>query len=125
MTIGNNALQDRRVLILEDDYYLATDLQAALEKAGATVIGPFGDPAEAELALLDAQPDCAFIDVNLGEGPSFDVPRALSKHDVPFAFVTGYDQGTIPSEFSHVLRFEKPISAEQVVQATTGMLNRA
>ncbi|EQB04251.1 hypothetical protein L288_14325 [Sphingobium quisquiliarum P25] len=115
-------LEGARVLVVEDDYFLATDLQTALEAAGATVVGPFGDASEAERALLAARPDCAFVDVNLGHGPSFDLPRALAREDVPFAFVTGYDPGIIPDEFAGVTRFEKPMSATKVVQAMAHML---
>lgn len=122
MNRDHTHLTNKRVLVLEDDYYLASDLQVAIERAGATVIGPFGDAAEAEQALTEDQPDCAFIDVNLGQGPTFDVPRALAQRDVPFAFVTGYDQGTIPEEFSDVARFEKPVAAERIVQGLARML---
>ena len=124
MTHDPTSLRDKRVLILEDDYYLATDLQAAIERAGAIVIGPFGDVAEAEQALIKVQPDCAFVDVNLGQGPTFVIPRALVRRDVPFAFVTGYDEGTIPAEFSDAMRFQKPVVAERVVQGLARMLNR-
>lgn len=123
MTSYQTSLRDKRVLVLEDDYYLATDLQAALEKAGAMVVGPFCDVVDAEQALIDATPDGAFIDVNLGEGPSFDMPRALAQRQVPFAFVTGYDQVTIPQEFSGVPRFEKPVAAERVVRAMAQLLD--
>ena len=71
-----------RVLVLEDDYYQATDLQAALEGAGATVIGPFGNEADATVAAAGERLDCAFIDVNLGAGPSFAVPLALAARSV-------------------------------------------
>ncbi len=118
------SLQDAQVLVLEDDYYLACDLQDALEAAGATVLGPFSDAAEAQASLAGRPPDCAFVDVNLGEGPSYALPRTLSKLAVPFAFITGYDSRAIPEEFDGVDRFEKPVGARQVVQAATRLLRR-
>jgi two-component SAPR family response regulator len=105
-----------RMLILEDDYYLATDMQSALEAAGVIVIGPFGDEAEASSVLADVEPDCAFIDVNLGHGPSFVIPLALTERAVPFAFVTGYDAETIPARFVNVPRIEKPVDAGKLLQ---------
>lgn len=117
-------LRDARILVLEDDYYLATDLQYALEKAGATVVGPFSDEAAAARSLASARPDCAFVDVNLGRGPTFGVPRALASRSVPFAFVTGYDAGTIPEEFKAVTRFEKPVDLRKVVQTAAWMFRR-
>jgi len=122
MTLNGDSLRDMRVLVLEDDYYLATDLQDALEAAGATVIGPFGSADEAEQALAEGAPDCAFIDVNLGDGPSFEMPRALAGRGVPFAFVTGYDAGAIPDEFAGVARFEKPIEPKRAVETMARLL---
>lgn len=113
------------VLILEDDYYLATDLQQVLEQAGATVVGPFPDVEGASQSLGDARPDCAFVDVNLGDGPSFEVPSALTRLAIPFAFVTGYDAGTIPSEFDTVVRLEKPVNARDVTRVALDMLGRS
>jgi DNA-binding response OmpR family regulator len=115
-------LHNSKVLVLEDDYYLATDLQKALEAAGAQVIGPFPDAESATRALAELRPDCALLDVNLGKGPSFELPRALTDAAVPFAFVTGYDRETIPAEFAHVVRLEKPLAPGKVVEAITHLL---
>lgn len=110
------------VLVLEDDYYLASDLEEALAAAGATVVGPFADEASARRALDEALPGCAIVDVNLGQGPSFALPRALAARAVPFAFVTGYDRAVIPSEFAGAERMEKPVSQPDVVRAAARML---
>ena len=122
MTDGTG-LTDARILVLEDDYYLATDLQAALEAAGAVVIGPFSDEAEADRAIATALPDCAFLDLNLGGGPTFALPRALMRQGVPFAFVTGYDAEAIPAEFDGVERIEKPIDTRKLARAAAFMLS--
>jgi DNA-binding NarL/FixJ family response regulator len=117
-----HSLRNAQVLVAEDDFYLASDLQAALEDEGATVIGPFADEADAGRALTEVQPDCAFVDVNLGQGPSFELARTLSEQAVPFAFVTGYDRSTIPEEFASVVRFEKPVDVRRVVRMLAIML---
>jgi CheY-like chemotaxis protein len=84
------------VLVVEDDYYLATDAQIALAKAGATVVGPSARTDEG-LSLLDQRrPDCAVLDINLGSGPCFVLARELRTRSVPFVFVTGYDASIIP-----------------------------
>jgi DNA-binding response OmpR family regulator len=109
-------LRDVRVLVLEDDYYLATDLQVALEAAGAHVIGPFADAVDASQALAADQPDCALVDLNLGRGISFELPHQLAQRSVPFAFVTGYDRDAIPEEFTETIRVEKPIAPHKVAE---------
>lgn len=117
-----HALPGVQVLVVEDSYYLASDIQRALEAADATVIGPFGTEADAMRALAGREPDCAFVDVNLGNGPCFQVPRALIGRGVPFVFVTGYDASTIPDEFANVPRCEKPIDAPKIVETAVWLL---
>ena len=74
---NDRPLHGKRVLVLEDDYYLATDAQALLEGAGARVVGPFGRTCR-EADIPDAAAlDAAIVDINLGRGPSFDFARLL------------------------------------------------
>lgn len=120
--MGKTNLAKARVLLLEDDYYLATDLQNALEEAGARVVGPFADAHGAAEALAADPPDCALIDLNLGQGMNFDVPRELARRAIPFAFVTGYDRAAIPEEFVATVRVEKPLAAQQAANIAGQLL---
>lgn len=107
-------LTGRRVLVLEDLFYLAMDVRSILQKAGADVIGPFATAKEAMSGLEQQSPDCALLDVNLGEGASFDVARALRTRGTPFVFFTGYDASALPPEFADVPRLEKPVDARRL-----------
>lgn len=122
---GPQILAGARVLVLEDDYYLASDLQDAIEKAGATVIGPCPDVRDALRLIAQDRPDCAILDVNLGQGPSFDLPRELSRQGVPFAFVTGYDAGVFPREFAGAERIEKPVSSRKIASVAARLIQKA
>lgn len=109
-------LAGRKVLIVEDEFYLATEIAEQVERAGGIVLGPFRD-ASASLEHLDAGPDCAVVAINLGQGPSFMVAEALQRHGVPFLFLTGYDAAMIPPQFAHVERIEKPANTSRVIDA--------
>ncbi len=109
-------LTGAKILILEDDYYQADDLQSTLEHAGATIVGPFCEEQEACAAVAAESLDLAFIDVNLGRGPSFAVAHDLAERAVPFVFVTGYDAGVIPDTFRGVSRLEKPVDARMALR---------
>lgn len=117
-----STLQNVRILVLEDDYYLATDLQAALEAAGAQVVGPFADPTDAAQALGAEPPDCALVDLNLGRGIDFELPLELARLTIPFAFVTGYDRDAIPDTFSETIRVEKPVAPHRIVEIVQKLL---
>ena len=103
------------VLVVEDDYYLASDEKAALERAGARVVGPCGDADEAAGLASSERVDCAVVDVNLGEGPSFALARSLQLRGVPFVFVTGYDQALVRPELCVAQRLEKPIRESDLI----------
>ena len=108
------------VLILEDDYYLADDAAQALQEAGATVLGPCSDAAEA-IALADRKkPGCALVDVNLGRGPNFAPARALLARGVSIIFVTGYDEDVIPEDLRNLPCVNKPVGAVRLVAAVGG-----
>lgn len=103
-----------KILIVEDEFYLAMDISEEIEQAGGTVLGPCRDIA-ASMIQLEAGPDVAVVDINLGEGPSFEIARALEERGVPFVFLTGYDAATIPPEFAHVESVNKPADAARVI----------
>lgn len=105
---NNSALQGRRFLVIEDDYYLASDEAAALQNAGATVVACTGNAHDAQSLIAEEAIDYALVDINLGSGPEFETARSLRDHQIPFLFTTGYDAAAIPQEFKDVPRLEKP-----------------
>lgn len=114
-------LSGKRVLVVEDDYFLAVDAQRALQSVGAEVVGPFPHEADAMTAIEADGLRAALVDINLGEGPAFNTAKALRAAGVPFIFLTGYDQGVIPAEFADVPRFEKPVELSKVIHAVAEM----
>lgn len=116
----DSQLAHKRVLVVEDDYLVAMDLVRALERAGAQVIGP-APAVDAALSALDASPDGAILDINLGGEMAFPVADALLERGVPFVFATGYDAQVIPPRFVHVKRCEKPMASEQICAALFGI----
>ena len=114
-------LVGKRILILEDDFYLAREEHSLLEQAGAAVVGPFGTAFRIEKLSDLGNLDGAAMDINLGRGPSFDVAQALKQRGVPFVFVTGYDAAIIPTELDDVERVEKPIRPRRFLAAVLKM----
>jgi DNA-binding NtrC family response regulator len=108
-------LSGMRVLVVEDEYYIADDLRRSLSGAGAKIIGPVGSVAQAEAALEKGNFDCAVLDLNLhGENAAL-VADELKIMGIAFAIATGYGSGAIPARHNDVPRLEKPFDALQVV----------
>ena len=109
-------LQGCRVLVVEDEYFLADDLRSELEAHGASVIGPVGNLPDALAEVERDGFDVAIIDINLHDEPAFVLADKLVRQNVPFFFTTGYGQDAIPSRFDNVVRWEKPYVTRQVAE---------
>lgn len=115
------ALAGRRLLVVEDEYFLAADLAQALSADGAEIIGPAAS-VDAALDLLDDtdQLDGAVVDLNLQGEMAFPVADALKERNIPFVFSTGYDQSAIPPRYGDTPRCEKPVKATAIARALFG-----
>lgn len=110
-------LTGSRILIVEDEYFLADDARSTLAGMGAEVVGPVPTASEAS-ALIDADRgiDCVLLDVNLRGEMAFGVADALHARGVPFAFVTGYDASALPDRFSDTPTLGKPVQPERLIE---------
>jgi DNA-binding NtrC family response regulator len=76
--MADQRLENCRIMVVEDEYYLAMELEHELGEAGAVVVGPVSS-VEAALSLLDQSPSLAgaMLDVNLGGEKVFPVADKL------------------------------------------------
>ncbi|GJE41523.1 response regulator [Methylobacterium soli] len=118
MTSTTNPLAGRRVLVVEDEYFIADDLRRHFEERGAEVLGPVPRVEDA-LALIaaTAEIDAAVLDVNLQDEMVYPVADALQARGVPFLFATGYEKTAIPARFADVRHCEKPFEPERIAGA--------
>ena len=114
-------LDGLRILLVEDDFYLATDAAMTIEGAGGHVVGPFATAKDARDALDANGADLAIIDINLGSGPTFDLARHLEMVGLPFLIATGYDREIIPDDLKRVMRLEKPFRSDELISAAAGV----
>lgn len=111
----------KRVLVVEDEYFVAMDLSAELTRRGYAVVGP-APTVEKARALVREGPLCgAVLDMCLAGRPVFDVVRDLLRDDIPFLFISGYSAPEIPNWIPPRLRYTKPVDAAQVADAVDRM----
>ena len=110
-------LRGRRVLVVEDEYFIAVDIKEKLEAAGAVVVGPVATIGKA-LSLLETETlDGAILDLNLGGEMAFRLADAFKERAIPFVLATGYGRTDIPPRFADMAAFEKPINATEIALA--------
>ena len=114
-------LTGQRILLVEDDFYIAEDMAAQLEAGGATVVGPVASVGAAIELIEQAEPiDGAVVDVNLQGVMSWPIADALLQRGVPFVFATGYDRASIPERYSGIVCCEKPCNFHMIGKALCG-----
>jgi CheY-like chemotaxis protein len=92
----DNDLGALRILIVEDEYYVADDLARALEGLGATVLGPVATLVEAERLVEEGCFDCAVLDMNLRGEMAFPIADRLEAKGIPFVVASGYNSASLP-----------------------------
>jgi DNA-binding response OmpR family regulator len=88
-------LAGRKVLVVEDDPFIAAELHDALALDGARILGPVPSVRAAMAAIEAATPDAAVLDVNLKDASSAPIADALRERAVPVVLVTGYPRGLL------------------------------
>jgi DNA-binding response OmpR family regulator len=111
----NKGLAGKRILVVEDEYFIATDVKDALRKQGATVIGPVADLEQGLALAADDSLDGAVLDVNLEGAQTFPIADLLMRASVPFVFVTGYDAWALPEPYRGAPRIAKPIAMKALL----------
>ncbi len=114
-----------RVLVVEDSALIAMDLDSILADAGHTVIGPASTVAEA-LTLVDGdEVEVALLDIDVQGELVTPVAEALSRRGVPFAFSTGFEEGSSPlPDFTGVAVLRKPFDEQSVLSILAALASR-
>lgn len=111
-------LQQLRVLVAEDEFYVANDIASWLEQAGATIIGPSPTVRQALKSLFNADDiQVAVLDINLNGELIYPVADELARRSVPLIFFSGYDCLSIPERFSSAARLSKGVGSSDLVSA--------
>lgn len=107
-----------RILIIEDEFLVALDMQVGLEDAGHEVIG-VGDDWTSAMQLAERKPGVALVDINLCDGATGPAIGAWLGREIgcTVIFVTANPRQIdkpIPGALGVMI---KPVDTRQVVEA--------
>ncbi|MEH2332663.1 hybrid sensor histidine kinase/response regulator [Nostoc sp.] len=131
ISISSNAQTKEtvRVLVVEDEYILAINLQESLESLGYVVLD-IADSAEGAIAkATELRPNLILMDIRLrGEMDGIQAAEQIWHHlQIPIIYVTGHsdqstvERATLTSPFGYIL---KPIKEQELYVAIQTALNR-
>ena len=125
MRTNNPILRGLRVMVVEDDYYIAAEICGALRASGAEIVGPSPDISHALHLAKTERIDCAVLDINLHGDLAFVLADELQQRGTPSIFATGYDGSVLPREFSAHVRLEKPVNLSALLRTVQSLCSKS
>ena len=126
LPLGSAELRGLRILVVEDEFLVAMELETMLRDLGGEVIGPLGRLDQAVAVAKKEALDAAVLDVNVGGRLVTPVADALAARAIPFAFCTGYDAASLPRRHAAAPLLMKPCRAHELRNALlSGLRGRA
>lgn len=109
-----DGLQDRGVLIVEDESMIAMLLEDMVTELGHRVVATAATLEQAIQAVTSPEIDFAILDVNLGGTMSLPVAQMLRDRKVPFVFATGFGSLGLAPEWRQTPTLQKPFRAREL-----------
>lgn len=103
-----------KILVVEDEFLIAIDLQDHLEKLGHDVMGPAESCTSALELIFRTRPDLAIVDTHLGSETCEVVLDELRVQQIPVVICSGYTKDHLPAFASQFPLLEKPYSPETI-----------
>jgi DNA-binding response OmpR family regulator len=116
-TVTEPELAGMRVLVIEDDYFIASEICTALRKGGAEIVGPAADVDNGLALIRTERIDCAVLDINLHGEIAFRLADELQSRGTRAIFATGYDTSVIPAALAGNVHLKKPIELTSLLRA--------
>lgn len=114
-----------RVLIVEDDPFIAMDIESALsEELGGNAELIVVESVSQARRAADQPLDCALLDIDVVGGKTFAVAASLRAKGTPLAFVSGSAPSEVPPELRDVRFVRKPFSADELGRFVSKAVNK-
>lgn len=114
-----NDVAGKRILVVEDEYLVASLIEDMLAGLGVVVVGPVYGMAHAISLAREAALDAAVLDVNLNNQRSDPIADVLKGRQIPFILATGYGNA---EEGAGVPVVQKPFTEEKLADALRSVL---
>lgn len=106
------------VLIVEDELFIALDLEDTVKAAGCTVCATCGSLSAAMEAIENQLPTCAILDVRLPDGEVFPAADRLRNAGVALIFHSGHaDERQLKERYPEADVYSKPCSPSRLRDA--------
>jgi DNA-binding response OmpR family regulator len=122
---GAHWLADKRILVVEDEFLIALDIETIIESVGAQV--KTANRVDQALGLIKAEAsfDAAVLDLKLDRETSVAIAELLQAQNVPFVFLTGASgDASIAAQFKNAPVIGKPFDSDALFSALKQVMSR-
>ncbi len=117
-------LSGKRVLVVEDEFLIALDIERILEATATREIVTVSRNRDALTKLQSERFDVALLDLKLNGDNSLPVAERLAALAVPFIFITGASAQAVPAGFRAVPVVIKPFDGDTLLGALQKAIGR-
>jgi CheY-like chemotaxis protein len=112
------------ILVVEDEYLIRMLLEDMLDELGYSVAATVGSVSEATHEAKAGVFKAAILDVNVNGEEIFPAADVLAQRGLPFVFVTGYGESSLPERFRGRPTLQKPFQAQRLKATLDSLLAR-
>jgi DNA-binding response OmpR family regulator len=128
-TTGADRRSAARILVVEDDWFAAMEIERSLREAGYDVLEVAASAAEAIEFARDEEPELVIMDIRLvGQGDGIDAAIEIRRRfDIPALFVTAHDEAALRSRAAPARALgwlTKPLLPDELTAAVRAALER-
>jgi DNA-binding response OmpR family regulator len=113
-----------RILVIEDEPFIAADIEHTLTDAGFVIAGTAGKFHNAIALAQTLVFDAAILDANLAGVSAGPVATELSRRGIPYIVLSGYSREQQPAEMRGAHLITKPFNPVQLVNTLRSVLAR-
>ena len=116
-------LHGQRILLVEDNIFVAFDIKRILSEARGVVVGPAATLTQAIKLAEMSTPSLAVLDFRLGCHNSLPMAAKLLEAGVPFMFYTASDLSAISAAWPRVPIVAKPAAHGSLLSTLVALLD--
>lgn len=120
------ACEPIRILVCEDEAFIAWDIEQMLEGAGFEVVGPAPSLAAGLERARSDHACAAVLDINLGKDTVWPLAETLVAGGIPIMFVSAnFSHDEIAGQFRDVPRLSKPVREADLLQSVEMLVSQS
>lgn len=112
-------LVGRRILVIEDELFIAMELRHMVQELGGEVLGPVNNVVAAKQLLEQSEVDGVVMDVRLDNETSAPLAEELLDGGMAVVLTTGYTDDMLPESVRRAPRLSKPYTRSDFEQIAT------